>query len=63
MRTFRIPALPVLIAFLLLAPGLAQAQGPGCPCTLYDATDAPLGDAAHDAALEVGVKLRSDEDG
>src|SRR5215210_1368954 len=63
MRTFRIPALPVLIAFLLLAPGVAQAQGPGCPCTLYDATDAPLGDAAHDAALEVGVKLRSDEDG
>jgi uncharacterized protein DUF4082/concanavalin A-like lectin/glucanase superfamily protein/galactose oxidase-like protein/Big-like domain-containing protein/purple acid phosphatase-like protein/Kelch motif protein len=64
MRTLRIPALPVLIAALLLvAPGVAQAQGASCPCTLYQATDAPLGNAVQDATLEVGVKVRSDEDG
>ena len=63
MRAFRVPALPVLIAILLLAPSAARAQGPRCPCTLYAPSDAPLGDAAQDAALEVGVKLRSDEAG
>ena len=63
MRALRVPALLVLIAILLLAPAAARAQAPACPCTLYGASDAPLGDAAQDAALEVGVKLRSDEDG
>jgi len=34
-----------------------------CPCTLYAPTDAPVGGATQDNPLEVGVKLRSDEDG
>ena len=34
-----------------------------CPCTLYGPTDAPLGGAAQDQPLEVGVKLQADEDG
>ena len=63
MRTLRVPAPLVLIAILLLAPSVARAQAPACPCTVYAPSDAPLGDATQDAALEVGVKLRSDEDG
>ena len=63
MRALRVPVLPVLIAIFLLAPSAAWAQGSGCPCTLYAPTDAPLGDAAQDQAIEVGVKLRSDEAG
>ena len=63
MRAVRVPVLPVLIAIFLLAPSSVWAQGSSCPCTLYAPTDAPVGDAAQDQALEVGVKLRSDEAG
>jgi hypothetical protein len=62
-RVLGVPVLPVLIAILMLAPSAAQAQGPACPCTLYDASEAPLGQAVQDATLEVGVKLRSDQGG
>jgi hypothetical protein len=35
----------------------------GCPCTVFDAGDAPAGDAVSDQAAEVGMKFRSDEAG
>ena len=34
-----------------------------CPCTVFGASDAPTGDAVTDQPVEVGMKLRSDEDG
>jgi hypothetical protein len=47
----------------LLLPAEATAQSPACPCTLFAPSEAPLGDALQDSPVEVGVKLRSDEDG
>src|SRR5687767_9760541 len=51
----------LLLGFLL--PAAAQAQAPPCPCTVFSASDAPGGDAANDAPLEVGMKFRSAENG
>ncbi len=47
----------------LAAPTAARAQAAVCPCTVFAPTDAPLGDALQDQAVEVGMKFRSDDDG
>ncbi len=39
-------------------------RGPrACPCTVFDASDAPVGDAINDSPVEVGMKLQASEDG
>ncbi|WP_306214297.1 DUF4082 domain-containing protein [Actinoplanes sp. RD1] len=57
-----------LLAVLLLAAGLLAAPAPAaaapCPCTIWPATAAPATPADPDtAAVELGVKFRSDTDG
>jgi hypothetical protein len=34
-----------------------------CPCSVFTASEGPLGDATTDAPVEVGMKFRSNEDG
>ena len=34
-----------------------------CPCTVFNGSEGPLGDAVSDNPVEVGMKLRSSEDG
>jgi uncharacterized protein DUF4082/concanavalin A-like lectin/glucanase superfamily protein/galactose oxidase-like protein/Big-like domain-containing protein/purple acid phosphatase-like protein len=34
-----------------------------CPCSVFNATEGPLDDAVNDQPIEVGMKLRSSEDG
>src|SRR5215210_6901012 len=61
MRTLRTAALAMAIG-LLLAPGVAGAQTPACPCTVFG-VEAPFGDALADSPVEVGMKFRASEDG
>ena len=63
MRAFRPLLVAAAMALALALPGVARAQAPACPCTVFGPTDAPLGDALQDSAVEVGMKFRSDEDG
>ena len=52
----------VLAAGLLVAPAAAAAAD--CPCTIWPSTAVPANPADSDtAAVEVGVKFRSDTDG
>ncbi|MEU4562397.1 DUF4082 domain-containing protein [Actinoplanes sp. NPDC023936] len=59
----------VLVASLLVAPESATATATAaaaepCPCTIWPSTAAPVNPAEPDtAAVEVGVKFRSDTDG
>ena len=73
-RSRRWPSVPVLVlmatvlATLLLPSGLgraaAAAQTSGCPCTIWPSTATPSTASAPDAAaVELGVKFRSDADG
>ncbi len=61
MRCLRRTLLAALLG-LLVVPAAGQAQAPACPCTVFG-TEAPFGDALVDQPVEVGMKLRSDEDG
>ena len=53
----------VTAACLLLPAAAAQAQLPACPCTVFDASSAPAGNALQDSPLELGMKFQSSEDG
>jgi hypothetical protein len=60
MRVLRPSVLVAILAMAMLAPAAAQAA---CPCTVFGPSDAPLGGAIQDQPLEIGMKLRSDDDG
>ncbi|HWI05944.1 MAG TPA: DUF4082 domain-containing protein, partial [Solirubrobacteraceae bacterium] len=39
------------------------STGTACPCTLFEPTAGPAGDAQQDQPLEVGMRFKADEDG
>lgn len=63
-RRVRHALLALLVSAFAVTPGIAQAQTPACPCTVFAPSDAPAdASALVDSPAEVGMKFRSSEDG